>query len=164
MQHISNAIYSLSHSQDTRVPCEHEFCQICLDRLFQVASENELQFPPRCCRQEIPLEPNEKFLSPWVIRHFRVKAAEFTDPKRTYCHRPTCSAFIPAFLCKSNLAQCQVCFARTCTFCKGKYHNGDCPFDKGLLQVLKLAKKEGWRQCPECKTMIERNNGCEHMT
>jgi hypothetical protein len=30
--------------------------------------------------------------------------------------------------------------------------------------VLALAEREGWKRCPGCRTMVELQYGCNHMT
>ncbi|KAI1325696.1 hypothetical protein F5Y16DRAFT_257327 [Xylariaceae sp. FL0255] len=39
-----------------RAPCNHEYCRQCLERLFKDAIVDESLFPPRCCRQTMPLD------------------------------------------------------------------------------------------------------------
>lgn len=36
--------------------------------------------------------------------------------------------------------------------------------DFGLEDVLTLGVAEGWSRCPGCRTMVELNLGCYHMT
>ncbi|KAL7624603.1 hypothetical protein AAE478_006170 [Parahypoxylon ruwenzoriense] len=147
-----------------RAPCGHEYCRDCLAQLFQNAMTDEAYFPPRCCREAIPLEPNQMFLSPDLVRQFRVKSVEFSTPRRTYCFRPTCSAFIPPSRCQRDIATCGECGHQTCITCKGPSHFGDCPHDQSLQQVLQIADQEGWQRCTNCLSMIELNTGCFHMT
>ncbi|KAK4085272.1 uncharacterized protein Triagg1_262 [Trichoderma aggressivum f. europaeum] len=64
-------------------------------RLFKAAMSDESLFPPRCCGQSIPLGSNEIFLPAELVREYRAKELEYSTPNRTYCYRPSCSAFIP---------------------------------------------------------------------
>ncbi|CAJ0913137.1 4309_t:CDS:2, partial [Entrophospora sp. SA101] len=32
------------------------------------------------------------------------------------------------------------------------------------LDVINLVKKEGWKRCPRCNFLIQKNGGCNHMT
>jgi hypothetical protein len=52
---------------------------------------------------------------------------------------------------------------RDCTMCKGGEHLGDCPKDSAILEVLELAKKEGWKRCSKCNRVIELKHGCNHI-
>ena len=36
--------------------------------------------------------------------------------------------------------------------------------DAGAGDVLVLGEQEGWARCPGCRTMIELNMGCYHIT
>jgi hypothetical protein len=149
----------------SRAPCSHEYCSDCLEQLFKNAMVDESLFPPRCCKQTIPLENSILFLKQSTVTEFRKKRQEFATPNRTYCHRPQCAVFIPAPNYINGAATCTECKASTCTTCKGGSHgNSDCPHDEQLQQVLDTARREGWQRCQRCWTMVELNVGCNHMT
>ncbi|GAW23835.1 hypothetical protein ANO14919_134120 [Xylariales sp. No.14919] len=148
----------------SRAPCQHEYCRQCLSRLFRDAIIDESLFPPRCCKQPIPLDRSLLFLDANVVRQFRQKAVELSTPNRTYCHNANCAAFIPPANCSDTTAVCGECHRRTCTTCKGASHGGDCPNDVQLQRVLQLAREQGWQRCQNCWGMVELNTGCNHMT
>ncbi|KAK8029520.1 IBR finger domain protein [Apiospora rasikravindrae] len=145
-------------------PCRHEYCRQCLTHLFQDAMTDESLFPPRCCKQPIPLEKNRLFLDAAVAQQFRDKALEFSTPRRTYCHNHQCAAFIPPTHYDNDVAACERCNRRTCMTCKQASHDGDCPNDEHLGQTLQLAREQGWQRCQNCWGMVELNTGCNHMT
>ena len=149
-----------------KAPCEHEYCRACLEHLFRDAMIDESFFPPRCCKQPIPLDKNQIFLVAEVARQFREKALEFSTPNRTYCHDPKCAAFIPPtnYDKAEAIATCDTCEGRTCMNCKKAQHGGDCPDDEELSQVLQLAREQGWQRCQNCWRLVELNTGCNHMT
>ncbi|KAI1150465.1 hypothetical protein F4825DRAFT_468172 [Nemania diffusa] len=146
-----------------RAPCQHEYCRECLNSLFQHAMLDESLFPPRCCRQIIPVDANRFFLGSDLAEQFKKKAVELSTPNRNYCHRPTCSAFIPPSRVENGVAWCPQCNTPTCITCKGAAHQGDCPSDTELQRVLEVARQERWQRCPECRTMVELNVGCFHI-
>ncbi|KAI1159447.1 hypothetical protein F5B18DRAFT_588956 [Nemania serpens] len=148
----------------SRAPCQHEYCRQCLSRLFPDAMVDESLFPPRCCKQPIPLDKSQLFLDANVVRQFRQKALELSTPNRTYCHNTSCAAFIPLANCSDTTATCSECRAQTCTTCKGVSHDGYCPNDEQLQQVIQLAREQGWQRCQNCWGMVELNTGCNHMT
>ncbi|CAG7955383.1 unnamed protein product [Penicillium nalgiovense] len=43
-------------SNTIRNSCSHDYCQGCVIRLLQNSLADESLFPPRCCRQPLPLE------------------------------------------------------------------------------------------------------------
>ncbi|KAI1293251.1 hypothetical protein F5Y03DRAFT_332428 [Xylaria venustula] len=147
-----------------QAPCKHDYCGQCLEHLFRSAMVDESLFPPRCCRQDIPIDAIGPFLSDDLIEQFIQKSIELATPNRTYCHQPKCSTFIPSSNIKNGVAQCPKCETQTCETCKGATHGGDCPSDAGIQQVLEIARQEGWKRCPKCSTMIELNMGCYHIT
>ena len=147
-----------------RCPCSHEYCVSCLSKLFEACLTDETLYPPRCCRQPIPLEPNIAHLEPSLVTSFRAKELEYTTPNRTYCHRENCSAFIPTEGIRRDIAVCPSCHARTCSICKGREHQFECPQDADTNQVLRIATENGWQRCRTCRRVIELNLGCNHIS
>lgn len=147
-----------------RTPCGHEFCRECLGELFEASMTDETLFPPRCCRQRIIMANVRMFLKPELVRSFEEKRVEFETPNRTYCHSPRCSMFIHPCNIEDDVATCPECHLTTCTTCKGPAHEGDCPNDTLLQQVLDTARENGWQRCYNCWRVVELNYGCNHMT
>ncbi|KAK8186656.1 hypothetical protein BC567DRAFT_154388, partial [Phyllosticta citribraziliensis] len=146
-------------------PCGHYYCADCIEHLFLDAVKDETLYPPRCCRTEIPLDSVRKFLSLRTERDFIRKAPEWETKNRTYCARPTCSAWIRPYLIRNDIADCPSCRSRTCTICKaGAHGDRDCPQDKETQQLLEMAQDNQWQRCNQCRRLISLESGCYHMT
>jgi hypothetical protein len=149
----------------TVCPCSHEYCRGCLREHFTLALTDETLFPPRCCNQAIPIDSVRALLSPTSVGQFMAKKIEFDTPNRTYCHRPTCSTFIPPQFIRGDIALCVQCREGTCTICKAASHVGaDCPNDPSTQAILELAEQEGWQRCSTCRRFVELNTGCNHIS
>lgn len=71
-------------------------------------------------------------------------------------------------------SECPVCRRLFCARCRVPWHAGiSCaeygqlaPGDKGKedLVVLEMAKGEKWKRCPHCKYLVDKRDGCVHMT
>ena len=147
-----------------RAPCGHDYCKECLSTLFQLATTDETLFPPRCCRQEIPLQLVKLYLSSTLFRTFEKKSIEFKSSNRTYCCQPTCSSFISSDNVSGERATCTACGAHTCTICKNNTHHGDCPQDAAIQQTLETGREQGWQRCYHCRRLVELDMGCNHIT
>ena len=149
-----------------RTPCKHYYCADCISTLFELSMTDETLFPPRCCRERIPINGARLYLTPGLLQRFDEKSEELSTPNRIYCSRPTCSAFIkPANITTStSTATCTLCSMSTCTTCKGNAHNGDCPEDLSIQATLATAREEGWQRCTGCGAMVELDTGCNHIT
>ncbi|KAA6409835.1 MAG: IBR finger domain [Lasallia pustulata] len=145
-------------------PCHHIYCRDCVSDLFQTSTTDESLFPPRCCRQNIPLTLASDFLTSQFMDRFEEKEIEFTTLDRTYCAQSTCSAFIPSHRIDGDRASCPMCHQDTCTICKGLSHDEDCPNDRALQNLLATAAEAGWRRCYACRRFVELEQGCNHMT
>ncbi|KAI1460257.1 hypothetical protein F4805DRAFT_478791 [Annulohypoxylon moriforme] len=155
----------------TRLACSHFHCQVCLRENAHNAYLTKPFAPARCCM----VIPNDVFMTLGVFstREMSVysnMAEEYTTPGvKLYCHDRDCNAFIPRSEYTQRTAKCQRCHKNTCKTCAQKSHFGVC--DPAHLNVpasndplFKLAADQGWRQCPNCLTLVEHEDGCTHMT
>lgn len=145
-------------------PCTHTYCRGCVSELFEGAVTDESLFPPRCCHQVITLDSVKAFLGDPLISRFTFKAVEMETPNRTYCARAMCSKFIPPESIFGEIATCPTCGEKTCTICKKRSHDGDCPEDEPLQSLLATAAANEWQRCYSCGRMVELTVGCNHIT
>ena len=156
-----------------KFPCEHKGCRDCVQKLFETSIDNEDLFPPRCCDKTKPvtLEACNRFLKPAAVAQFKKKEIEYSTPasERIYCYNEPCSAFIPptSYVVEEGIwwAKCAECHLTTCTTCKQRWHfASDCRQDPALQQLMELASTKEWKQCTNCRSMIEMTYGCNHMS
>lgn len=160
----NSCLESKSFAEVAAVPCRHEYCRDCLQQLFRHSMTDEAYFPPRCCKLAIrPGHQISLYLTGQLVREYERKAIEYSTPRRTYCHEPSCAAFIPPDKCSDTVATCTLCTRQTCTTCKQASHGGDCPSDGALQEVIQLARDRGWQRCGKCWSMVELEMGCNHM-
>lgn len=151
-------------SKITRLKCSHLYCTGCLKGLFVRATSDLSLFPPKCCRQDIPLCFIKSELSSGERRKFKRAEVEFTTECKTYCSNSNCREFIPPSSIISDRATCRACRSVTCTMCQNPAHGGDCPDDQALQATLSLAGSRGWKRCYRCRSMVELSTGCNHIT
>ncbi|KAI4199821.1 MAG: hypothetical protein LQ350_004351 [Teloschistes chrysophthalmus] len=167
--------------------CGHWYCLTCLTGLFESALKDDSLFPPRCCRRE-PLLPSKLSLGKDLYKRFHKKLVEYNTEDKTYCCRPSCSAFIPPTHPLRKQATCPECKTDTCTICKKASHpigwwkrmqgswlnplalhctsgsaSDGCSGDRATQQVLDLAEQKGWQRCFKCHQMVEMEQGCNHI-
>ncbi len=147
-----------------RTPCGHFYCQECIQTIFELSATDETLFPPRCCRETIPLQSVKIYLSSAVVQTFEEKSIAFKTSNRTYCSLPACSSFIAADKINGERAMCGKCGTQTCAICKKIAHDGDCPQDIATQQVLETAREHGWQKCYSCGRLVELDVGCNHIT
>ncbi|KAG9311554.1 hypothetical protein JVU11DRAFT_7759 [Chiua virens] len=138
---------------EIRAPCGHYYDIECITDLFQSATRDETLYPPRCCRQNIPLLKfdltSRKRSSRWSSKNRPRPLSEGAFSSKIYtCPAPGCG--------KQTCGKCRV------------QHSGDwthvCRPDADATQVLELSRASGWARCPGCSQMIELHIGCFHMT
>jgi len=148
-----------------RLPCEHVWCAPCLSLLFKAATEQEGHYPPRCC-DTITTAIAAPALALPTRKAYEAKAPEWENRDRTYCSHRCCRVWIPPTNVDRDqeVATCPKCGTRTCIACKGRAHEGGCPRDEAGQALRTLIVRHGWRNCPACSRVVERRDGCDHMT
>lgn len=151
-------------SSSSACPVNTTTAEVACETFFIACLTDETLFPPRCCRQLIPLDSVRGFISDDLAASFQRRQAELTTTDRTYCSSSTCSTFIPQDLIQGDRASCPDCSAVTCAICKFAEHPGDCPQDSALQELQTAAQANGWRRCFSCRRFVELVVGCNHMT
>ncbi|KAF8454496.1 hypothetical protein BGX38DRAFT_1171946 [Terfezia claveryi] len=150
-------------------PCTHPYCSACLKQFFLNFIEDKSSLP-RCCKLPIPLYLINRRLSRQELKQFRERVAEYTSKDRLYCSNQKCSAFLPTTthagkrMGKAEVLMCKACKRGTCVRCMAPEHAGDCPEDSELTATLAVAAREGWQRCQNCRALVEKDFGCQHMS
>ena len=145
-------------------PCGHLYCKDDICQLFDQSLLDESLFPPRCCRQIIPLDLARPFLTSTVADRFDAKSLELSTLDRTYCYKKECATFIPPRNIENEKATCEHCGLTTCTICKNSIHDGECPEDPAHQSFMAAAQAAGFQKCFQCNRMVELHFGCNHIT
>ncbi|KAG9833345.1 hypothetical protein KCU98_g10711, partial [Aureobasidium melanogenum] len=145
-------------------PCGDRYCTGCMTTLFEHATRDEAMYPPRCCGQTIPLDSVRSIITSELAVTFAKKAMEFDTTNRTYCSNSACNQFIPNDRINDDVAVCDACNHRTCSICKGNAHHDDCPEDETTQLALQLGDTQQWQRCNDCRSLVERSAGCNHIT
>ncbi|KAF4993738.1 hypothetical protein FGRMN_6265 [Fusarium graminum] len=139
------------HPKDiVKVPC-HSYCHACFIRLVSAACQNEQQWPPKCCLNEISFKIIIRFIPSDLRKTFEERTKEWELPisDRVYCGDPNCSLWIkPRYIDPSRRQALCDRSHLTCTLCRGPAHAGqDCPQDVDMNLTNQLAEDEGWKRC-----------------
>ena len=149
-----------------KAPC-HYYCTECFEQLITIALDNEEQWPPKCCLNQIPERLIANKLPKALVQQYREKAEEFRIPvdKRLYCVEPDCGEWMRKVNRAAGTARCSKGHVM-CINCRNPAHpqDQDCPEDNDRLLADQLAQEEGWRRCISCKILVEHREACQHMT
>lgn len=160
-----------SHNKDDffELLCNCLRCKECLITEIAIGLERN-SWPPQCqeCRIDIPFNLVRAQLPTHMVRSWAEVRQEYDDPQPVYCATPDCSLYLPksAYTQDNKWANCSKCNLKTCTTCNSlrSWHSdaGKCP-DVIEPESLAEMRKQGYKPCPWCKQMIERDSGCDHM-
>lgn len=150
--------------------CGHAWCQECLNDNYRHALKSRRDWPPQCC-EVIDHDFIIDVLEPDVTAELFEKLEEFDDDEPTFCQTPKCTGgYIRTVYHSGQWAACQTCHKSTCRECKALAAAHPIPAMHPSMQDLlakadkKLADGQGWKQCPGCRNLVERIDGCKHMS
>ncbi|EOA25904.1 hypothetical protein CARUB_v10019283mg, partial [Capsella rubella] len=160
--------------------CSHRFCKKCVKRYIEVKLlEGGV---PRCpyyqCESMLTLSSCASLVITPRLQEMweeRIKEESVPMADRVYCPNTNCSSLMSKTeLSKSIKQGCVKCTMPFCINCKVPWHdNMSCNEYKRLMgtnlttedkKLNLLANRMMWRQCGKCKHMIERSEGCIHVT
>ena len=98
---------------------------------------------------------------------FKDKAGLEADPLVRWCTKPGCESHMRGKNNDEVKLKCLTCGTEVCFKCRDEWHGEDVTCEQHLHSQL-----EGWASqnkdnvsfCPCCRTKIEKNQGCNHMT
>lgn len=148
---------------DTRLPCGHAYCIGCVTSFLESKIDSgecgAIVCPDLDCQRIL----SRKFVASLVSAQ-KLKKFDFhhhaADPTMTLCPKPGCCGAQRTG--GSRKIACQECNTTSCVKCGGAYHA--LPTCNGAWQVQRWSRSRDAKQCPWCRTMIEKNGGCNHMT
>ncbi|XVF87014.1 hypothetical protein PTKIN_Ptkin18bG0086400 [Pterospermum kingtungense] len=171
------------HQMFTISGCSHSYCSDCISTCVKTRLEQNITIimcPGENCKSTLELDACRPVLPKVVISLWEDLLCEellCATGGRLYCPFKDCSAL----LLNDNHGgevivdtECPECHRLFCAQCHVPWHDGiSCEEFQKLnedergtedLMVRKLAIENKWRRCPSCHMMVERTEGCLHMT
>ncbi|CAD8104184.1 unnamed protein product [Paramecium sonneborni] len=163
--------------------CGHIFHKKCLNEYCQIQIQSK-SVPMRCpwanCKENVMYSDLREVLDMRILNEFQ--QLTFTayinnhSDEYSWCPTPDCTYI---FIANNSQFYCPVCKKSYCLICKTEFHQGQtCQqyrasnyygsrnqskdlADQQFFNFLQGAK---YKQCPQCKFWVEKNQGCDHMT
>ncbi|MDR3551404.1 MAG: IBR domain-containing protein [Candidatus Babeliales bacterium] len=164
----------------TQLLCTHFACTQCLIGIIDsaIGSQDPTQLccSTEGCRQQLTPEDVREITAndPGrrdALAHIMTKKALANIPEAKQCPTPNCPE---VFLNDAHIALSMRCNACAHTYCSNclKEHDVKISCDQAAKNVQKSKdnqeneewKKNNTRPCPQCKTRIEKDGGCSHIT
>ncbi|KAK4033478.1 hypothetical protein C8A01DRAFT_19571 [Parachaetomium inaequale] len=165
--------------EPTRTSCGHVYCAGCFSDLCQAEGSASTEFRISCvggegrCEKILALSELQDLLSSAAFE--AILEASFASYIRRhptnfrYCPTPDCGQIYRPAADSSMIFTCTKCLIPTCTKCHSPHPGITCAEHKertsGGYEALERVKKElGIKDCPKCRTAMEKIAGCNHMT
>ena len=152
--------------------CGHIFCSGCwYDYLSVNIKENKLP-SIKCldykCQEKLSdefiinlLNSNKELIQ--LYKRYKLELEIINDPNKKLCPYPNCDSYLEQknknnkkVTCKNNHTYCFICLEK---------EHGNSPCKEKIDDSIKeFAKNHFVKRCPNCGIVIEKNNGCNHIT
>jgi hypothetical protein len=163
-----------------RTSCNHIYCADCFSNFCHAPASGSIDFRITCvgdlgrCEQVLPLSELQDLLSSATFED--ILSASFTSHIR---RRPAIFSYCPTADCEQiyrttttsnpSTFTCTQCLITTCTACGASHPKITCAEHKyitsgGHEEFERAKKKLGIKDCPKCKTPMQKIDGCNHMT
>ncbi|KAI9458067.1 hypothetical protein HD554DRAFT_2300903 [Boletus coccyginus] len=172
-------------SSPHQLGCGHTYCVACLRHFISSALESD-QLPLTClgdeaqCRVPITIPTIQQFLPPASFNRLLEAAFDAYIAKHPeefkHCKTPDCTQIYRAVQAGASpqTLHCPSCFSAVCNGCHEDVHDGlSCaeskarrdPAEQERLNDAWIASQGGRvKKCPQCSVLIEKIEGCNHMT
>lgn len=122
-----------------------------------------IKCPEYECTELVSMENIRYLLEPKEFdrfKYFKEKNEKEMNPNNKFCHRPDCGELLTKI---EDRLVCDKCQAIYCEICLQPFHEGnscDIVLKNALENTFKIFKI---KKCPNCKSPIEKSEGCNHM-
>ena len=146
----------------------HCICKTCFKKYLEVNVNEGKVFTLQCphCAKKLSYNFLKQMMDSFTLDKFKSflkSGLTNADPLMRWCPNSKCR--IPVILPKKfkRKAECAACKAVLCTECNREYHKGSCNaiFD---VEIQRWENHKDIQKCSFCKTIITKNEGCNHMT
>lgn len=181
-------IPQLSTPEARKHPCINVICVNCRQRALSDPNKD-----PECWRcnfrfdefKDLITYVGEEAYHRYLDRLTRQVLRKEEKDRFVECHRAECSWAVLQDCGEGSIVECEVCHAKTCSFCKSPAHAGESCTEFQIrtqnAQEQSVFGEQATRReqsdtdddteskiqrCPnsECGTLLQRNNGCMHVT
>ena len=167
---ICSNILTQEEVNNNFIGCFHGFCDGCFCDYFKEKINSniiEIKCPEKNCNNMIPnYFIEEKLIKDIPLlskyKNLIVKRQLQLDPNVKFCPYPNCDSY--AIKKDTNSVSCIHNGHKFCFNCLNYWHDkGKCTIDiYNFYKKWKTSKKI--KRCPRCKYLIEKNEGCNHIT
>ncbi|KAK3703370.1 hypothetical protein LTR37_014476 [Vermiconidia calcicola] len=156
--------------------CQHVYCLDCFESLCVSADSSGSEFTVRCqggmgsCGKILELRELQAHLSSASLEEvLKASFKSYLRPRVNqyrYCPSPDCDYIYRA---NAGMQTCSKCLEVICTECHEQHDKMTCADFKDLKSggyeaFEKFKEQMKIKDCPKCKTPIEKTEGCNHMT
>ncbi|KAM3128197.1 hypothetical protein pb186bvf_019680 [Paramecium bursaria] len=144
---------------------QHDICISCFKSFLKVKIESGQVQDIKCphCQFQLTDQIIEQYTKKKIYDkylRFKNNLIIAQNPLAAWCPNQWCNQVINL----QNTVICQHCMTKICKECKQKHHEGVNCQENIQNQLQEWQVNRDIQQCPKCKFLVEKANGCNHMT
>ncbi|KAI0114192.1 hypothetical protein F4776DRAFT_638520 [Hypoxylon sp. NC0597] len=158
--------------------CHHVYCLDCFENLCMSATTQSTASKISCvgesgtCSKALSLPELQEHLSSTAFEELLEQSfasyIRLNPQSLKYCPSVDCG-YVYRISDAPKMRTCPNCLVAVCTACQAQHGSMTCADYKdlstgGLEAFERLKKERGIKDCPKCKTPLEKIDGCDHMT
>ncbi|KAL7940938.1 hypothetical protein V8C42DRAFT_336270 [Trichoderma barbatum] len=164
-----------------RMSCDHVYCGDCFVQMCMAEMTATREFQICCpkadasgkiCNKAFSLSEIQEHLPSETFDDILAKSFESYITRHpadfTYCPTPDCDQVYRITSNgseRSNIFTCKKCLKSTCTICHTSHPGKPCSKTNASSALSNRTKEElGIKGCPRCSRLMEKIDGCNHMT
>jgi len=161
--------------------CSHKFCKDCITNIIKFALGPEVNCPyisddHESCKEIIQDREVRCFISSENYnRHLErsLNLAELLNNFSYHCKTPNCIGWVEIRSKNVKRFRCPACKKINCIPCEAVHEHYTCFQYKALRNsqnqsstflINRMMKEKRIMKCPRCGILVEKNQGCNHMT
>ncbi|PWA79282.1 IBR domain, Zinc finger, RING/FYVE/PHD-type, E3 ubiquitin ligase RBR family [Artemisia annua] len=157
--------------------CSHSFCNDCTSKHATTKVQEKvinITCPEPNCNSTLDFNTLRLIIPKDILIKWDDVLCESIIPEsdKFYCPFPNCSTLLIKDDKSIRKTNCPVCKRSLCALCRVPWHsNLTCNEFKKLdiskkadEMAIAFAKKNKWKQCPNCNFFVEKAAGCSHIT
>ena len=153
-----------------KLQCGCIYCYPCTRCFLSNILQDQTLYPWRCCTITVERDIIAPALTDSLARDLDARHMQYQEQLNLIprCAWEGCNTVFTHDRMSNTRAFCHRCFRHTCLICRGESHaDHHCPEGQDGMEsreLSNLGQGEHLQRCYQCRALVQKDYGCNHMT